>query len=356
MTGHTISSDFPVLTATLGSGNGSNPDVYIAHLNLASTGAADLVASARLGSNAFATSDTGEAIAMDATGNIYVAGYTNASTFPTTAGAYDETKNSGDDGFIAKLNPGLSALLYSTFLGGNGFDRILTLAVDAAGQAHVGAFAQSSNLPVTVDALDSGLDGTTDGFIATLDADGANLIYSTYFGGTNNDAVYSLVTDSSGNLYAAGSTGDPNLSYTPAPTVLGSSGLTEAFTIKFAPAEATWYDNAWQYRKQLTIDADLIDANLTDFSLLVHIPVDAEIAAAARADGFDLLFTNDDGTTKLAHDIETFVSATGELVAWVRIPSLPATFHKHLYLYYGNPHASDQRNTTGARDAHHLAL
>ncbi len=356
MTGHTISSDFPVVTTTFGSGNGSNSDVYVARLNLSGAGAADLVASARLGSNAFATSDTGQAIAMDASGSIYVAGYTDASSFPTTTGAYDETKSTDDDGFIAKLSGDLSTLNYSTFLGGNGFDRILAMAVDAAGRTHVGGFTFSSNLPATTDALDAPLDGTSDGFLATLDADGANLTYLSYFGGTSNDIVYSLAADSSGTLYIAGSTGNPNLSYVPAPTVLGASGLTDAYAAKLAPDAAAWYDNAWQFRKQLTIDAALVDANQANFSLLVYLAADAALAASARADGFDLLFTDDDGTTKLDHDIETFVSATGELAAWVRIPALPATFHKHLYLYYGNPNASDQRHMANARDAHHLAV
>ncbi|ETX07607.1 MAG: hypothetical protein ETSY2_10265 [Candidatus Entotheonella gemina] len=356
ITGHTISSDFPVITATFGSGNGSNSDAYVARLHLAGAGAADLAASARLGSNAFATSDTGQAIAMDAAGNIYVAGYTDASSFPTTPGAYDETKSTSDDGFIAKLNGNLSALNYSTFLGGNGIDQIITIAVDANGQAHVGGFTFPSNLPVTADALDSGLDGMSDGFLATLDAGGANLTYLTYFGGTNNDIVYRLVADSSGTIYTAGSTGAPNLSYVPSPAVLGSSGLTDAFAAKFVPADAAWYDNAWQYRKRLTMDSALVDANQADFSLLVYLASDAELAAAARADGFDILFTDDDGTTQLDHDIETYVSATGELAAWVRIPALPATFHKHIYLYYGHPNASDQRNRAGARDAKHIAV
>ncbi len=356
LTGHTISSDFPVITATFGSGNGSNSDVYVARLNLASTGAADLSASTRIGSNAFATVDTGEAIAIDATGNVYVAGFTRASTFPTTTGAYDETKNSGDDGFIAKLNPGLSALTYSTFLGGNDVDRILALAVDATGHAHVAGFTQSANLPVTGNALDAVLGGSSDAFLATIDAAGANLTYLTYLGGTSSEAANGIVVDSSGTIYIAGNTGAPNLSYTPTPTVLGTTGTGDAFVAKFTPADAAWHDNAWQYRKQLTVDAALVDANQADFSLLVHLPSDAELAASARADGFDLLFTDDDGTTKLDHDIETFVSATGELVAWVRIPALPATFHKHFYLYYGNSNASDQRNTAGARDANYIAL
>ncbi len=356
ITGHTISSDFPVITATFGSGNGSNSDAYVARLHLNGAGAADLAASSRLGSNAFATSDTGQALAMDATGNIYVAGYTDTNTFPTTPGAYSETKGLSDDGFIAKLNGELSALHYSTFLGGNGFDQIITIAVDSKGQAHVGGFTFSSNLPVTADALDSTLDGTSDGFLATLDADGANLNYLTYFGGTNNDIIYNLVADSSGTIYTTGSTGAPNLSYVPTPTVLGSSGLTEAFAAKFVPDDAAWYDNAWQYRKQLTIDSALVDANQANFSLLIYLATDADLAAAARADGFDIVFTDDDGTTQLDHDIETYVSATGELAAWVRIPALPATFHKQLYLYYGNPNAADQRNRSGARDAAHLAV
>ena len=112
------------------------------------------------------------------------------------------------------------------------------------------------------------------------------------------------------------------------------------------PAHGAWYNTDWQYRKKITIDNTKVTATLANFPLLVSI-TDADIKAAARADGFDILFTDDDETTKLDHEIEKWDNGTGELVAWVRITSLPDTVDKDIYLYYGNPSAADQQNAAG---------
>ena len=90
-----------------------------------------------------------------------------------------------------------------------------------------------------------------------------------------------------------------------------------------SPADAAWYDTNWQFRKSIIIDRTQVIGTQTDFPVLISI-TDADLAAAARADGFDILFTDDDGAAKLDHEIERYVSATGELVAWVKVPSISA--------------------------------
>ncbi|MHC4902274.1 MAG: DUF2341 domain-containing protein [Planctomycetota bacterium] len=109
----------------------------------------------------------------------------------------------------------------------------------------------------------------------------------------------------------------------------------------------SWYDAAWSSRKEITVDNTKVMATLTDFPLLVSLSADDELKAGARSDGFDILFTDDDGTTKLDHEIEEWDDSNGDLVAWVRIPSLPDTVDKVIYLYYGNSSASDQQNASG---------
>jgi MSHA biogenesis protein MshQ len=109
---------------------------------------------------------------------------------------------------------------------------------------------------------------------------------------------------------------------------------------------AGWYDAAWSSRKKITIDSAQVMATLTDFPFMVSM-TDADLQAGAQADGDDILFTDDDGTTKLDHDIEVWEDSSGNLVAWVRIPTLPDTVDKEIYLYYGNSSATDQRNATG---------
>jgi len=103
---------------------------------------------------------------------------------------------------------------------------------------------------------------------------------------------------------------------------------------------------AWLYRKKITIDSTKVTATLTDFPVLVSI-TDADISAAARADGFDIYFTDDDGSTKLDHELERWDNGTGELIAWVKVPSLPNAVDKDLYVYYGNSGAADQQNAPG---------
>ncbi|MHC4429363.1 MAG: DUF2341 domain-containing protein, partial [Planctomycetota bacterium] len=85
---------------------------------------------------------------------------------------------------------------------------------------------------------------------------------------------------------------------------------------------AGWYDAAWSSRKEITVDNTKVMATHTDFPLLVALTGDNELKAGARSDGFDILFTDDDGTTKLDHEIEEWDDVNGDLVAWVRIPSL----------------------------------
>jgi hypothetical protein len=112
-------------------------------------------------------------------------------------------------------------------------------------------------------------------------------------------------------------------------------------------AQAAWYDSNWQYRKKLTIDYTKVGATLSHFPVLVSLSSDSDLAAHARSDGYDILFTSSDGTTKLDHEIESYTTATGALVAWVRIPSLSNSADTDIYMYYGNASATDQQNKTG---------
>lgn len=100
-----------------------------------------------------------------------------------------------------------------------------------------------------------------------------------------------------------------------------------------------WLDG-WARRKEITLKASEIDAPgngaLTDFPVLVSV-TDTQIAATALAAGTDIVFTGGDAMTMLASEVESFTPGTGQLVAWVKVPSLSATTDTKLYVYYGNP-------------------
>ena len=108
----------------------------------------------------------------------------------------------------------------------------------------------------------------------------------------------------------------------------------------------SWYGVAgWTYRKSITIDHTKVSADLASFPVLVSI-TDSNLASHARADGYDILFTDSGGSTKLNHEIELYTSATGKLVAWVNVPNVSSSVNTVLYMYYGNASASNQQNPT----------
>ncbi len=132
------------------------------------------------------------------------------------------------------------------------------------------------------------------------------------------------------------------------PANVWTSGYAGVWHLKEdpTPAGGSWYGPSWDYRKKITIDNTKVTATLADFPVLISV-TDTDIKAAARTDGFDILFTNSDSVTKLDHEIEKWDISTGELVAWVKIPSLPDFADKDIYVYYGNSGAADQQNVAG---------
>ena len=113
-----------------------------------------------------------------------------------------------------------------------------------------------------------------------------------------------------------------------------------------------WYNPSWSHRRKITIDHTKVSGgvDLTNFPILVKLTSDAGLAARAQTDADDILFTSADGTTKLSHEIETYTSGTGALIAWVKIPTLSASVDTVIYLYYGNASASNQQDGTGTWD------
>jgi Beta-propeller repeat/Abnormal spindle-like microcephaly-assoc'd, ASPM-SPD-2-Hydin len=163
--------------------------------------------------------DTGNAIALDASDNAYVAGQTASTDFPVTAGSFQTTCGSDGqcnpvggtptpDAFVFKLNSSASELTYSTYLGGSGYDFAAAIALDSFDQAYVTGGTYSTDFPVA-NALSSGgaLAGGEDAFVTVFNATGASpLVLSTYLGGTANDNGYGISLDPTTNIYVAGST------------------------------------------------------------------------------------------------------------------------------------------------------
>jgi hypothetical protein len=106
-----------------------------------------------------------------------------------------------------------------------------------------------------------------------------------------------------------------------------------------------WRDPAWGYRKEVTIDRTKVVADQKEFPLLINIGFDPDLATQARLNGGDIIFTLGDGTTKLPVKVESYTSASGALVAWVKVPLLSSLENTRLFMYYGNPAAVDEQDT-----------
>ena len=118
-------------------------DVYVLKLNPSGTA---LIYSALIGGT---QDEEGQALALDSGGNVYVTGSTSSTNFPTVNAM--QASHAGTDtldAFVFKLNSSGSALSYSTYLGGNGFDRGVAIAVNSAGNAFVTGSTSSTNFPV----------------------------------------------------------------------------------------------------------------------------------------------------------------------------------------------------------------
>jgi hypothetical protein len=146
------------------------------------------------------------AMAADASGNVYVAGSTFADDFPCTAGALQSTKRSNNDAFIAKLNSFGSGLAYATFLGGSSTDYAVGLSVDDSGNAYVAGITYSPDFPTTAGALKSAFGGDHDTFVSKLNPAGTALVYSTFLGGSQADEGSAIAVDHAGYAYVAGRT------------------------------------------------------------------------------------------------------------------------------------------------------
>lgn len=172
---------------------------------------------------------------LDRSGSVYVVGFTTSTDFPTTPDSLQSTFAGGSvDAFVTKLNPQGSAIVYSTYLGGTGDDLGLGIAVSPLGMAYLTGQTSSTDFPTTSRALQPSYGGgNSDGFVAKLSADGSVLIYSTYLGGSADDAALIGPTDSGGHVYAEGFT-----SSTDFPTTAGAfqrtygGGADDAFVTK----------------------------------------------------------------------------------------------------------------------------
>ena len=224
--GSTFSANFPVTPGAYDTTYHSGNHVFVAKLSPGGS----LDWATYLGGS---VGEVPFGIAVDNSGNVYVTGQTASSDFPTTPNAFQTTNRGSLDGFVTKLNPTGTALVYSTYLGGSDADfGGFAIAVDASGNAYIGGSTRSSDFPTTPGAFQTtkpGLAGVNSATVTELNAMGSALIYSTYLGGTNsyvyNEQVSGIAVDAAGNAYVSGITAATDFPTTPGALQTSSPGL-----------------------------------------------------------------------------------------------------------------------------------
>lgn len=186
-----------------------------------------------------------------------ISGITYSRNYPVTKNAFDtSTRNCGSStycltGFVSKFNKTGTALIYSTFLGGNTFssgwniDWIRGMTMNASGEVYIVGNTNSSDFPITSGAYQTSFKGGTstsyylqgDAFLTKLKSDGSGLIFSTFMGGTNGDVAYDVLLSSKEEIYVVGYTASSNFPVTPGSKIFNNyvNGPSDAFFIKFKP-------------------------------------------------------------------------------------------------------------------------
>ncbi|MCJ7444713.1 MAG: SBBP repeat-containing protein, partial [Methanotrichaceae archaeon] len=136
-------------------------------------------------------------------------GTTYSTNFPTQNPIQPSFGGGSNDGFVTKINAAGSALVYSTYIGGNDNDYGSDIAVDSSGNAYITGLTQSTNFP-TQNPIQPSFGGEYDGFVAKINAVGSALVYSAYLGGLGEDVGSDIAVGSSGNVYITGRTDSTN--------------------------------------------------------------------------------------------------------------------------------------------------
>lgn len=185
--------------------------------------------------------DNAWAITVDGEGAAYVTGTTWSKNFPLQNPIQSEPGDpDGDpgtpertDAFVTKLNATGTALLYSTRLGGEGFDHGYDIKIDGTGSAYVVGTTEATDFPTT-NSFQPTNKGGYDVFVARLNAAGSSLVFSTYMGGKSDDGGYGLVLDSTNAIYTSGWTASTNYPVTNAVQAMYGGGDHDAFVTKIS--------------------------------------------------------------------------------------------------------------------------
>jgi hypothetical protein len=296
LAGTTTSSNLPVVNAFQPL-RGGRTDGFVGRLDPAG----NVVYLTYLGG---AGDDLALAIAVDALGNAYVTGSTTSTNFPVSASALQPALAGGSDAFVTKLNPTGGALLFSTYLGGGGDDVGNGIALHPTDSTvYVTGSTDSIDFP-TLSPVQPQLAGGLDAFVTKLTAAGTALVYSTYLGGTGDDAAQAIAVDADGTAYLTGATESP--AFPTVTPIQNAAGLLDAFVTQVVDGGII----------QFTASSYQVNENAGSVTIGVQRTGDTSGPATVE-------FVTSDGTATAGADYtavtQTLVFAPGQVVTSVLV-------------------------------------
>ena len=320
--GSTDSPKYQTIGAIQSTMHGSSDAVYSV-LNATGTG---LLYSTYLGGSA---GDGAYGIVVDSSGNSYLAGGSSSSDFPTTPGSFQPSRAGG--GWVAKFSAA-NDLVYSTYIGpasGQAF------AVDSDGNAYVAGSTRAVDVPVTPGVLKPTPNGSgIDSFVTKLNPSGTGLVYSTYLGGSNDDAIFAIDVDAAGNAYVSGQTLSADF---PVVNALQPhlAGISDAFVTEIDPAGRSILFSTFlggsnhDIGGAIHVDAAGDDIRLVGFTYSSDFPTVRPLqpgaATAVHPDGFVATFAFDPPDLSIASThAGDFVQGMGPFRYTIRITNVGA--------------------------------
>lgn len=223
VTGDTTSRNFPTSNAYQHAFGGGDVDSFVSKLK---SDGSYLIYSTYLGGSG---NDTSWGIAVNDLGCAYVAGDTFSVDFPTK-NAFQGAISGNRDAYVTKFNSEASALVFSTYLGGSGYEVANGLAVDVSGNAYVSGITNSNDFPIQ----NASPSGSGNVFVTKLFANGLSLAYSTYFGGAMADYNRDIAVDTSNSAFVTGFTWSKNFPLERACQDSFGGGRYDAFVSKLS--------------------------------------------------------------------------------------------------------------------------
>ncbi len=298
--GYTSSPDYPLLGTQVQQTHAGETDGFVTVLRPDDPGGEIAWYSALYGGP---KADFVNAVAVDRTGTIHIAGYTTSGELPGTEAALQCCNRGGFEGFMAKIDPSRSpSLVYSTFFGGNGTDVITGMAVDESFNVYLAGYTGAEDFPITVESPRAH-SKSVDLFVAKLDVRRPGLdalVFATTVGGNGLDVAHAMALDNNGHVWLAGYTLSTDLPLTETAHRRTPAGQADAFVMKLdlnaAPQNRVLY-------------ASLLGGRATDICYGLSLAAGGRIALAGYtfSDDFPIL-DSEAGTRPVAGTADAFVT------------------------------------------------